>query len=117
MPRWVADFALQALAPPASVPWGQSRGGWVLFCTSLLIGISSAVIAATLGYMVWRGRELPFKRTALAFGAFIVGGGLTFGLSTLSPQHPTVDLLLRVFTALAALCSAAMLLSLVPKVI
>ncbi len=118
MPRWIVDFSLHALAPPGAAPWGQTGERWVQLGASIVIGLASVVIAATLAYMVWRGRDLPFRRTALAFGAFVVGGGLIFLLKTVAVQpSPHLETLLAVFTALAALCTAVMLPPLVPRVI
>jgi signal transduction histidine kinase len=79
--------------------------------TNVVIALSFITIAALLAYLVWRGRDLPFKRTALAFGAFIVGGGLTFLLEAFyaGPPPHYLDFGLRLFTAVAAVGTALML--------
>jgi signal transduction histidine kinase len=119
MAQWIADISLQALTSPAGAAWGQSSGWWVFVAANVLIGVSSIVIASTLGYMFWRGRDLPFRRMALALGVFMLAGGLTrlslvFGEA--APLHYGRAALLTL-TALAAMAVAVMLVRLVPKAI
>src|SRR5687768_10384220 len=116
MARCALDISLQALEPVAAATWGQSTSAWVYGVSSAVIGLCSILVASTLAYMVWREPGLPFKRTALALGVLLSGGGVSFLLSTSAapPQH-LADTLLRALTAVAALIAAVTLPNLVPK--
>ncbi|HVJ17520.1 MAG TPA: ATP-binding protein [Polyangiaceae bacterium] len=119
MPRWVVDSSLHALAPQRDALREQSSAGWVLVGADVVIALSSLVLAATLGYMLWRGRDLPFRRMVLALGVFLLGGAVTRLLNAFGApgelQH--VRAVFMPLTALAALSAAVMLARLVPKAI
>jgi signal transduction histidine kinase len=120
MPPCVVDFPLATVfAPLAGAAWGQSTLHFVHIGTNVVIGLSCLVIAGSLGFLVWRGQDVPFKRTALAFGTFGVGAGLMFLLDAVSeaPELGLEGLVIRTLTAIAALAAAVLLLNLVPKAI
>ncbi|HEV8246262.1 MAG TPA: HAMP domain-containing sensor histidine kinase, partial [Polyangiaceae bacterium] len=120
MPLWMRDFLFssQVVAPSRHQPW-LIGVPWVQIAGDLLIGLAYLAIAVTLGYLVWRGRDVPFKRMAVAFGAFIVAAGLTHFLDALASWQPFYYLggALRVLTAVAAVGAAVMLPRLVPEAI
>lgn len=92
---------------------------WLQSITNALIGLSYVAIAGTLAYMVKRGRYLPFKGMALAFGVFIVSCGIThfFDVYVIFVPDYWTDGVFRAITAAASVGTAIMLPPLVPRAI
>ena len=90
---------------------------WLQVGTNALIAGSYVAIAITLAYLVHRGNYLPFKGTALAFGAFIVTCGLTHIMDIYVIWQPAywLDSSIRAVTAIASVGTAIMLPRLVPQ--
>ena len=84
-----------------------------------LIAASYLAISATLGYLVYRVRDIPFRLMYLAFGLFIVTCGFTHIFDVWVIWHPDywVDSFVRCVTALASVGTAVALPSLVPKAV
>ncbi len=118
MPLWIRDF----LSFSGSMRTGdfhtrEAAVEWIQIAGNLLMGLAYIAIASAFGYLVWRGRDLPFKRMAIAFGLFIIGAGLTHFLDALVTWRPLfyIDAVLRVLTAAAAVGTALMLPRVVPE--
>ncbi len=114
----ISDFlSLSDLARDGVFHARSGAVDWIHLTGNLLIGLAYIAIAASLGYLVWRGRDLPFKRVAIAFGAFIVGAGLTHVVDALVSWEPLfyIDAGLMLLTAAAALVTAFMLPRVVPE--
>lgn len=92
---------------------------WVEVLANALIAGAYFAIAFTLAYLVKRGRYLPFKGMALAFGLFIVTCGVTHLLDVWVVWDPIywTDASVRAVTAVASVGTALMLPPLVPKAI
>ena len=86
----------------------------------LLIGLAYVVIAATLGYLVFRLRHLlPFHWMFLAFGLFILtcGGTHFMGVWTLWYADFWASAALKIVTGVASVATAIALPRLVPQVV
>ena len=90
---------------------------WLQVGTNALIAGAYVSIAITLAYLVRRGNYLPFKGTALAFGAFIVTCGMTHIMDIYVIWQPAywLDSSIRAVTAIASVGTAIMLPRLVPQ--
>jgi signal transduction histidine kinase len=90
---------------------------WTQVLANLAIGISYLAISSSLGLLVWRVRDIPFKAMYLAFGVFIVTCGFTHFMDVLTIWRPAywADGWLRVVTALASVGTAVLLPPLLPK--
>src|SRR5262249_31716237 len=76
----VPEFLREFLASEMFMPHGHCylwRPGlvWLEVLSNGLIGISYLAISTTLGFLVWRVRDLPFKVMYVAFGVFIITCG------------------------------------------
>lgn len=92
---------------------------WVQAISNGLIGGAYFAIAATLAYLVYRGKYVPFKGMALGFGVFIVTCGVTHFMDVYVIWRPEywVDGGIRLVTAVASVGTAVLLPPLVPKAI
>jgi signal transduction histidine kinase len=92
---------------------------WLQVTTNLFIGLAYVAISATLAYLVYRIRDLPFKRIYLAFGVFIITCGFTHFMDVWVIWHPNywVDGGIRFVTALASVFTAMLLPPLVPQAV
>ncbi len=90
---------------------------WTQVLANAAIGLSYVAISATLGVLVWRVRDIPFKAMAVAFGVFIVSCGFTHFMDVLVIWDPAywTDGWLRAITALASVGTALLLPPLLPK--
>jgi signal transduction histidine kinase len=90
---------------------------WLQVLTNGLIGISYVLIASTLAYLVKKGRFVPFKGMALAFGLFIMSCGVTHFMDIFVIWTPAywLDGWIRAFTAFVSFATALILFPLVPK--
>jgi hypothetical protein len=84
-----------------------------------LIALAYYSIPIMLVYFVRKRRDVPFDWIFLMFGIFIVACGTTHLLEIWTLWHPTYWLsgFIKAITALASLCTAALLLPLIPKVL
>lgn len=117
------DFLLQLFGPDF-MPHGHCYMWlpsllWLQVGTNALIAASYVAIAITLAYLVRRGKYLPFKGTALAFGAFIISCGITHLMDIYVIWYPAywVDGAIRAITAIASVGTAIILPRLVPQAI
>jgi len=92
---------------------------WVQVSSNLLIGLSYVAIALTLGLLVLRVRDIPFKAMYLAFGIFIISCGIThfFDIWVIWTPDYWLDGGVRIVTAAASVGTALALPPLVPKAI
>jgi signal transduction histidine kinase len=92
---------------------------WLQVLSNGLIGLAYVSISATLAYLVYRVRDIPFKLMYLAFGIFIVTCGFTHFMDVWVIWEPRywLDGALRAVTAIASVGTALMLPPLVPKAI
>jgi signal transduction histidine kinase len=92
---------------------------WVQVSSNLLIGLSYVAIATTLGLLVLRVRDMPFKTMYLAFGIFIVSCGIThfFDVWVIWTPDYWLDGGVRIVTAVASVGTALALPPLVPKAV
>jgi signal transduction histidine kinase len=92
---------------------------WLEVLANACIAAAYIAISATLAYIVFRIRDLPFKVMYLAFGVFIVACGFTHILDVVVIWEPVywIDGLVRGVTAVASVATAIALPSLVPKAV
>jgi signal transduction histidine kinase len=92
---------------------------WLQVLSNGLIGASYVAISTTLAYLVFRIRDIPFKRMYLAFGIFIITCGIThfFDIYVVWTPAYWTDGVIRAITALASVGTALMLPPLVPKAV
>jgi signal transduction histidine kinase len=90
---------------------------WLHVSSDLLIGLSYVAISATLAYLVYRIRNLPFYGMFLAFGVFIVSCGLTHFMEVVVVWDARYFLqgFVKALTAVASVGTAILLPPLVPK--
>ena len=76
---WVNNFFVSNNLEPHGAGYLWDPGLVALhFSTDLVIGLSYLAISSTLLYLVYRARrDLPFHWIFLAFGTFIIAGGIT----------------------------------------
>ncbi len=87
--------------------------------SDVVIGIAYVTIAATIARLVHRAyRAIPFSWMFLAFGAFILGCGISHFMHVVTVWHPEYWPLLaaaQAVTVVASFVTAALLPSLVPR--
>jgi signal transduction histidine kinase len=90
---------------------------WLHVSSDLLIGLSYVAISATLAYLVYRIRNLPFYGMFLAFGVFIVSCGLTHFMEVVVVWDARYFLqgFIKALTAVSSVGTAILLPPLVPK--
>ncbi len=91
---------------------------WTHVIADTLIGLSYMAISASLAYLVIKGRrEIPFRWMFVAFGLFIVACGWTHFIETLTVWVPVYVFSagVKVFTAVASVCTAAALPFMIPR--
>ncbi len=112
MGEWLRDL----LGGPGFMPHGHCylwEPGlvWLQVLSNGAIGVAYVAIAAMLVELVRRGRDLPFKGIALAFGVFIISCGITHLFDVVVIWHPYywADGVLRAITAAASVGTAILL--------
>jgi len=113
-------FSAASFLPHSFCYLGNSSLITLHVVSDVLIWLAYVAIAATLGYMVWRGREtIPFNWMFLAFGFFIVACGFTHLLEAITLWRPVYWLAgyLKAVTAVASVATAVLLPPLVPRII
>jgi len=82
-----------------------------------LIAIAYFSIPCTLGYFVFKRKDLPYPRIFALFGLFIVSCGVTHALEIWTLWHPNywVSGLAKAFTAVVSLFTAIELFPIVPQ--
>jgi signal transduction histidine kinase len=90
---------------------------WLHVVSDALIGLSYVVISATLAYLVYRIRRLPFHGMFLAFGLFLIACSATHFMDILViwKAHYWWQGFVKALTAVASLGTALLLLRLVPR--
>ena len=90
---------------------------WLHVTSDSLIFLSYITIPATLVYFVRKRTDLPFDWIFQCFGVFIVSCGLTHLMEVWTLWHPSYWLsgAIKVITALASMCTSALLMLSVPK--
>ena len=106
--------------PRVSTYAGRFAVLWTHVVADTLIALAYFAIAATLLYLVYRGRRsIPFDGICLAFGAFLIASGFTCLLSVLTIWVPvyifsgTVEMI----TAVASITTAILLPFAVPRIL
>ncbi len=120
---WTIPHALLYHLPPLHVfglPYPDSP--WLVGLHNLsdfVIGVSYVAISATLAWLVYRARRaIPFSWMFLAFGAFILGCGISHFMHVVTVWHPEYWPLLAVaqaVTVVASFVTATLLPPLVPQ--
>jgi len=92
---------------------------WLQVLSNLSIGLAYVAISMTLGYIVYRIRDLPFQWVYVAFGIFIVTCGFTHFMDVWVIWTPVywLDGSIRAVTAVASVGTAVLLFPLVPKAV
>lgn len=93
---------------------------WFHVVNDVLIGSSYIAIAASLAYLVHRGRrELPFHWVLLAFGGFIVSCGSTHFMEAWTFWQPLYWLsgYAKLITAVASVATAIALPPMIPRIL
>ena len=93
---------------------------WTHVIADALIGIAYFSISITLAYLVQKGRrDIPFHWILLAFGLFIVACGGTHFMEVVTIWIPVYILsaVVKLFTAVASVTTAAVLPFMVPRVL
>src|SRR6202030_2764798 len=90
---------------------------WLHAISDSVITVSYYLIPLALVYFVRQRRDLPFHWMFLMFGLFIFGCGTTHLMEVWTVWHGTYRLagVIKAFTALASLATAALLLTLIPQ--
>ncbi len=92
---------------------------WVQVVSNALIGMAYIAITVTLGVLVRRVKDIPFKAMYVAFSVFIVSCGITHFFDVFVIWHPEYwwDGLVRSVTAIASVGTALLLPPLIPKAV
>lgn len=90
---------------------------WLHIMGDALIALAYYSIPITLVYFVRKRVDLPFNWIFLLFGAFIVACGTTHVMEIWTLWHPTYWLsgLIKAITAVVSVCTAVLLVPLVPQ--
>ena len=90
---------------------------WLHVASDSLIALAYYSIPVMLVYFVRSRRDVPFDWMFLMFGTFIVACGTTHLLEVWTLWHPTYWLsgFVKAITALVSLCTAVLLVPLIPK--
>lgn len=112
-------FSTQGFMPHGHCYLWRPEIVWLHVISDSLIFLSYVIIPITLVYIVRRRKDLPFDWMFMCFGVFIVSCGLTHAMEVWTLWHPSYWLsgAIKVVTALASLCTAALLMRLVPVVL
>jgi PAS domain S-box-containing protein len=112
-------FSTQGFMPHGHCYLWRPEIVWLHVVSDSLIFLAYVIIPITLVYIVLRRKDLPFDWMFLCFGVFIVSCGLTHAMEVWTLWHPNYWLsgAIKVVTALASLCTAALLMRLVPVVL
>src|SRR5262245_2854275 len=92
---------------------------WLHVGSDLAIGLAYVSISATLGYLVYRIRDIPFQWIYVAFGIFIIACGGTHFMEvwTVWSAHYWTSGTLKLITAIASVGTAFVLPTLIPKAV
>ncbi len=90
---------------------------WLHVASDSLIALAYYSISIMLVYFVRQRRDVPFDWIFLMFGTFIIACGTTHLLEVWTLWHPTywVSGFVKAITALVSLCTAVLLVPLIPK--
>jgi PAS domain S-box-containing protein len=106
--------------PRVSTYAGRFAVLWTHVVADTLIALAYFAIAATLVYLVYRGRRsIPFDSICLAFGAFLIASGFTYLLSVLTLWVPVYVFsgTVKMITAVASITTAILLPFAVPRIL
>src|SRR5579871_1367900 len=93
---------------------------WTHVLADLSIGLSYTAISMSLGFLLYKGRhEIPFRWMFVAFGVFIIACGGTHFIETVTVWVPVYFFaaLVKIFTALASVCTAVVLPFTIPDIL
>ncbi|HLV85396.1 MAG TPA: PAS domain S-box protein [Candidatus Sulfotelmatobacter sp.] len=93
---------------------------WTHVLADLSIGLSYTAISMSLGFLLYKGRhEIPFRWMFVAFGVFIIACGGTHFIETVTVWVPVYVFaaLVKIFTALASVCTAVVLPFTIPDIL
>ena len=118
------DFLARLLSSDEFMPHGHCylwQPGIVALhvISDATIGLAYTSIPFALLYIVRRRRDLPFHWMFLCFGVFIIAGGATHYLEIITLWTPMywVSGAVKAITAVASLCTALLLVRLLPRAI
>jgi PAS domain S-box-containing protein len=92
---------------------------WLHVVSDSLIALAYYAITIALIYLVWKRKDLPFDWIFLLFGLFIIACGTNHIMEIWTLWHPTYWLsgTLKALTAAFSLCTAVILIPLLPQVL
>lgn len=110
-------FSTQGFMPHGHCYLWKPELVWLHVVSDSLIFLAYVSIPATLVYFVRRRKDLPFDWMFMCFGVFIVSCGLTHLMEVWTLWNPSYWLSggVKVVTAIASLCTAALLMRLMPQ--
>ncbi len=85
-----------------------------------IIGLSYVAISITLAYLVYKARkDIPFQKTFIAFGMFIIACGMTHFMEVWTTYYASYWLsgYVKLVTAVVSAATAILLPFLIPKII
>lgn len=115
---WLLDvFSTQGFMPHGHCYLWTPGLLWLQVLTNAAIALAYLSISATLGWLVYRIRDIPFKLVYVAFGVFIVTCGLTHLSDVWVIWYPDywMDGGIRLVTAIASVGTAILLPPLIPR--
>ena len=92
---------------------------WLHVISDLLITLAYYSIPLTLVYFIHKRKDLPYPWMAALFAGFIIACGTTHLLSAITIWIPLywVDGLIKAFTAIISIASAALMLWVIPRLL
>jgi PAS domain S-box-containing protein len=92
---------------------------WLHVISDLLITLAYYSIPLTLFYFIHKRKDLPYPWMAALFAGFIIACGTTHLLSAITIWIPLywVDGLIKAFTAIISIASAALMLWVIPRLL
>lgn len=116
---WSQLFQSEAFMPHGHCYLWQTNLVGLHVISDALIALAYYSIPITLLYLVRKRQDLPFEWVFLLFGAFIVSCGTTHLLDIWTLWYPTYWLsgIVKAFTALISVITAAQLFPLMPQVL
>jgi len=117
MNKFLTKLFLSDFMPHGYCYLWDPRIVWLHAVSDGLIAFAYYLIPLMLIYFVRRRRDLPFHWMFLMFGLFIFGCGTTHLMEVWTVWHATYRLagVIKAFTALASLATAALLVTLIPQ--
>jgi PAS domain S-box-containing protein len=116
---WMQARLGAQLLPHAFCITGSQPLLWLHLLSDAAISLAYLVIPVALWHVARRRRDIPFGWVGLLFAAFIVSCGITHAMEVWTLYQPVYwySGVVKVFTAVASLGTAAVLIRLLPQVL